>query len=259
MPSVAALQEYMKSQDFRPLMRENIAELTFELAKRFPIVRDDETWEEVAKTCFGYAVSTVIRCSSKYIDENDLWQECMRGMFYSASKYSPDVGVAFSSYAYKYMRGLCRNHVSEFISPLKLNRNKITKVLKLTREDQSTSAYVDKGLVVTAQLLLEGASSIENLSERHEVSAPPDHAENNRDFESIPSMLSVLDEMLKLGVISGVKMNFLRAYYVEGLSYEEIGQKFSLHPYTIQQHIVEAKGRIKSYFEYMEKVYAAEA
>ena len=150
-------------------------------------------------------------------DNDDIEQEGMIGLFKAARDYNPDRQASFRAFA-----ELC------------ITRQVITAIKTATRQKhQPLNQYVSISGVRGSDD--PGERSVEALLDDHYM---PDPADEVISAERMDDMRRSMGEML-----SGLEVDVLRLY-VEGKSYQEIGEKLGRHVKSIDNALQRIKRKL---------------
>src|SRR5687768_14198762 len=150
-------------------------------------------------------------------DSDDIEQEGMIGLFKAARDYNPDRQASFRAFA-----ELC------------ITRQVITAIKTATRQKhQPLNQYVSiSGVRGTDD---PGERSVEDLLDDHYLADPADEVVSN---ERMADMRQSMADML-----SGLEVDVLRLY-VEGKSYQEIGEQLGRHVKSIDNALQRIKRKL---------------
>jgi RNA polymerase sporulation-specific sigma factor len=150
-------------------------------------------------------------------DSDDIEQEGMIGLYKAARDFRPDRQSSFRAFA-----ELC------------ITRQVITAVKTATRQKhQPLNQYVSLSGVRGSDDHAE--RSVEDLLEDHYESDPADTVVSQESLDSLRRVL--------VDVLSGLEVDVLRLY-VEGKSYQEIGQRLGRHTKSIDNALQRIKRKL---------------
>ncbi len=151
-------------------------------------------------------------------DSEDVEQEALIGLYKAIRDYQPDRQASFRAFA-----ELC------------ITRQIITAIKTATRQKhQALNQYVSLSGVRGGDDAAE--RSVEDLLDDHNIADPADHVVS---VERMDSMRTAMTEML-----SGLEVDVLRLY-VEGKSYQEIGEHLGRHVKSIDNALQRIKRKIE--------------
>ncbi|HUQ38604.1 MAG TPA: RNA polymerase sporulation sigma factor SigH [Acidimicrobiales bacterium] len=150
-------------------------------------------------------------------DTDDIIQEGMIGLYKAARDFQPERQVSFRAFA-----ELC------------ITRQVITAVKAATRQKhQPLNRYVSLSPVGSGDD--EGERNVEALLDDHNVADPADHVVSR---EGVDRLRQTMAE-----VLSGLEVDVLRLY-VEGNSYQEIGEQLGRHTKSIDNALQRIKRKL---------------
>ena len=155
-------------------------------------------------------------------DSDDIEQEGLIGLYKAARDFRPDRQASFRAFA-----ELC------------ITRQVITAVKTATRQKhQPLNQYVS----ISASRPSDEANerTVEDLLDDHHVADPAESVVQN---EQLDAMRSSMAEML-----SGLEVDVLRLY-VEGKSYQEIGDQLGRHTKSIDNALQRIKRKVEGHLE----------
>lgn len=155
-------------------------------------------------------------------DSDDIEQEGLIGLYKAARDFRPDRQASFRAFA-----ELC------------ITRQVITAVKTATRQKhQPLNQYVS----ISASRPTDESNerTVEDLLDDHHVADPAESVVQN---EQLDAMRSSMAEML-----SGLEVDVLRLY-VEGKSYQEIGDQLGRHTKSIDNALQRIKRKIEGHLE----------
>ena len=155
-------------------------------------------------------------------DNDDIEQEGMIGLFKAARDYNPDRQASFRAFA-----ELC------------ITRQVITAIKTATRQKhQPLNQYVSISGVRGGDD--PGERSVEDLLEGHYIADPADEVVSKERMEKMRTSMA---EML-----SGLEVDVLRLY-VEGKSYQEIGEHLGRHVKSIDNALQRIKRKLDTHLQ----------
>ena len=155
-------------------------------------------------------------------DNDDIEQEGMIGLFKAARDYNPDRQASFRAFA-----ELC------------ITRQIITAIKTATRQKhQPLNQYVSISGVRGSDD--PGERSVEDLLDDHYVADPADEVVSRERMEAMRQSMA---EML-----SGLEVDVLRLY-VEGKSYQEIGEQLGRHVKSIDNALQRIKRKLDAHLQ----------
>jgi RNA polymerase sporulation-specific sigma factor len=155
-------------------------------------------------------------------DTDDIEQEGMIGLFKAARDYNPDRQASFRAFA-----ELC------------ITRQVITAIKTATRQKhQPLNQYVSISGVRGSDD--PGERSVEDLLDDHYIADPADEVVSKERMEKMRTSMA---EML-----SGLEVDVLRLY-VEGKSYQEIGDQLGRHVKSIDNALQRIKRKLDQHLQ----------
>ena len=150
-------------------------------------------------------------------DSDDIEQEALIGLYKAARDFRPEHQASFRAFA-----ELC------------ITRQIITAIKTATRQKhQALNQYVSISGVRGGDD--PGERTVEELLDDHNIADPADHVVSG---ERMDSMRKAMSEML-----SGLEVDVLRLY-VEGKSYQEIGEQLGRHVKSIDNALQRIKRKL---------------